>query len=157
MKEQNNWLKKVVDIVLKLVNAFLSNSKTTQNSEDLAPSRSESLSEAAKGIATDFLANKAIGLVNDFGGMLSKLSPKQKDYAYKMAVLKSAHVSELNWDELDMLSNQLNEAAQLGLEITEELSTFWSKFASVASEVAQNSLNVGVKLAAKSIVPFMPF
>lgn len=156
-KEKSIW-SKIWDLIMEL----LSSSTRTQNSTDPQPTLSET-SSAAKTIkdfvkeeARVILEEKAADLAVSFGAMLENLSPKQKEYVKKIAILKAAETSELTFEEVLALGDVLNEAQKLQIEITEELGTFWNKVGAIAKEVAVKTGQVGFKLAARTLVGYLP-
>lgn len=116
----------------------------------------ETIKGFVKEEARVILEEKAAGLIVSFGKMLENLGPKQKEYVKKIAILKAAETSELTFDEIIALGEVLNECQSLQVEITEELSSFWSKVGDIAKEVALKTGEFGFKLAAKTLVGYLP-
>lgn len=156
-KERSIW-QQILDLIMSLLNS----SKTTNSSSEQQPKQSETSSAAetikdfVKDEARDLLENKAADLALSFGNMLENLSPKQREYVKKIAILKAAETSELTMKEVLELGDLLTEAQELQIEITEELSNFWTKVGAIAKEVAIKTGQVGFKLAARSLVGFLP-
>lgn len=116
----------------------------------------ETIKSFIKDETASFLENKAVGLIASYGNMLEKMSPKQKEYVKKVAVLKAAETSELTFDEILELGEVLNECQKLQIEISAELSSFWSKIGDISKEVSLNFAQVGMKVAAKALVGYLP-
>ena len=152
MTEEKSIWSKIWDLIMALLN---SSTKTQSQSETPLPS-SETLSGLLKSEAESFLKEKAAGVALQFGDMLASLSPKQQEYVKKVAILKAANEDELSFDEVLALGEILNECLALQIEITEDLSNFWTKVGDLAKETAGKFAEVGLKLAAKSIIGFLP-
>ena len=156
-KETNIW-KKIWALITELLGSLIK----TQNSNDqqLVPSTVSSASQTIKDFVKDeaktILEEKAAGLALSFGSMLGKLTPVQREYVKKIAILKAAQTTELTFDEILELGEILNQAQKLQITITSELSGFWSKVNDIAKEVAIKTGQVGFKLAARSLVGFLP-
>lgn len=146
-----NW-KKVWDWIIQFLESLIK----TQNSTGQQPKQSETLSDATKTVATQFLENKGLELYDEYRTMLESLSPKQKELVKKMAVIKSVNISELTLEESIELGDMVNEAANLNLEINKEVSKFWSKVGSIAKDAAVTFGEYGVKTAARALVGFIP-
>ena len=153
--KSNFWL-----MLLSLITRLLGLSNKTPNSSTSGDSNSPlSLEEAkseVKDIAKDFIEKKAIELGTEYISMLRSLNPKQKEFALKMAVLKAVDKSELTLEETLELGDLINEAARLNLEITSELSSFWNKFGSVTAEILEKVANIGVRVAARTLMSYIP-
>lgn len=156
MTDKKSFWRKLWEIIIQL---FASSNKT-QNSSDSAGSNSEpSLDQAKneiKDIARDFIEEKAVELGTEYLSMLKSLNPKQKDFVMKLSVIQAVDKSELTLEESMELGDMINEAAALNLEITEELSSFWSKFGDIAKEVAGKFADVGIRVAAKTLKSYIP-
>ena len=158
MTEETSIWKKIWALIMELLGSL----SKTQNSSDQPqkPSTTLSASQTIKDFVKDeakiILEQKAADLALQFGGMLEKLSPVQREYVKKIAILKSADKSELTFDEVLELGEVLNEAQKLQITITDELSDFWSKVGAIAKEVAIKTGELGFKLAARSLVGFLP-
>jgi len=150
-KEKSIWAK-IWDLIMQL----LGSSNKTQKQSDKQQSSSETLSGHLKSEAEDFVKEKALGLASDFGAMFAKLSPKQKEYVKKVAILKAIPEDDLSMEEILVLGDVVNDCLELQIEITEELSSFWNKVGALAKETAGKFAEVGIKLAAKSVVGFLP-
>ena len=158
MTEETNIWKKIWALITELLSSLI----TTQNSnaQPLVPSTTSSASQTIKDFVKDeaktLLEEKAAGLALSFGSMLGKLTPVQREYVKKIAILKAAQTTELTFDEILELGEILNQAQKLQITITSELSGFWSKVSDIAKEVAIKTGQVGFKLAARSLVGFLP-
>ena len=162
MSEQQSFWKKIWEVILR----FLESLNRTQSSTDKPSNSSEERSQkensisdvlkgTAKDVATDFLANKASGLISKYGSMIDNLNPKQKEYVIRMAYLKSVDTSVLTLKELLELGDAINQAAALGVEINDELNSFWSEVFSCVEEAAGKFADVGVKVLSKSLIGFL--
>ena len=109
-----------------------------------------------KQIGEDLIANKATGLLTKYAGMLDKLDPIQKEYAYYLGVLKASETSELTMEEVLVLGDMIVKCSELGIEITAELTSFWNELGSIAKEIGLTAANFGIKIAAKAIVGYLP-
>lgn len=162
MNDNQSFLKKVVTWIGSLIKAlFTSEQKPTQSEPLSDPLKSdldpdEDLIKGAKEIAGDFVANKAGELVAEYGDMLHGMSQDQKEYLYRMAILKSTPTSELTLKETIELGDELNKAAKLNLKITQEISNFWNKFFSVLMDIVQKFAEISVKVLAKILVGYLP-
>ena len=144
--------------------ALLRSSNKTQNSTDPQQQPSETLSESPsqqikdffEGEAKDFIENEAALVAIEYGSMLSKLSPLQQEYVNKIAIIKAAETSELTFDEILALGDILNECQRMQIEITSELSSFWTKIGDLTKEAGAKAGKFGFKLAAKAIVGYLP-
>lgn len=158
MTEETNIWKKILAWIMELLGSL----NKTQNSNDqpLKPSTTSSASQTIKDFVKDeaksILEEKAAVLALQFGSMLEKLSPVQREYVKKIAILKAADTTELTFDEVMELGEVLNQAQKLQITITSELSDFWSKVGAIAKEVAIKTGEIGFKLAARSLVGFLP-
>lgn len=88
--------------------------------------------------------------------MLGKLSLKQKEYVLKIGAIKAAELSELSMSELNDLGEHLNTCSKLGIEITEELSSFWAKIGAIAKEASLKFAEIGIKVAARILLSYIP-
>ena len=156
MSEQKSFWQKLWELVIQL---FQSSTKTPNYSESQknnSDSSSDQVKSELKQIARDFIEQKAVQLGSDYISMLKSLSPKQKDFVMKMSIIKSIDKSELTLEETLELGDMLNEAARLNLEITDEMSSFWSKFGDITSEVVGKFAEVGIRVAAKTLMSYIP-
>ena len=158
MSKQKSIWQKILELIMELLG---SSTKTPSSSEPLLPpsetsSASETVKDFLKEEARALLEEKAVGLIADFGDMINTLSTKQQEYVKKIAILKAAETTELTFDEVLELGEVLNECQKLQIEITEELSSFWNKVGFIAKEVATKAGQVGVKLAARAVVGYLP-
>jgi len=156
-KEKSIW-SKIWGLIMEL---FASSTKTQNSTEaQQQPSETSSAAETIKGFVKEearvLLEEKAADLALSFGSMLENLSPKQKEYVKKIAVLKASETSELTFDEVLALGDVLNEAQALQIEITEELASFWNKVGAIAKEVAIKTGQFGFKMAARTLVGYLP-
>lgn len=158
MSEQQSFWQKIWNLIQELLR---SSTKTPNSSEQPQQpsaqlSAAETIKDFVKEEAISFVEDKAVGLIAEYGNMLGSLSPKQKEYVKKVAILKASETSELTFDEVLELGDIIIECQKLQIEISEELSTFWNKVGFMAKEIAIKTGQVGFKLAAKSLVGFLP-
>ena len=166
MKDFWNSLMKVV---LRLIQSFSSSSNNETSSLPTTLSQSESSStepqqkseleiavDAAKkelsGIAIETVTEHGMGLLSKYSSMLSSIDPKQKEYVLNMAILKSADISKMTGKELCELGEVSVKLSELGLEISDELDEFWSKFGEVVSELGEKLQGVATKVISTSLI-----
>ena len=111
--------------------------------------------ETLKDIAVDAIAGHAIGLISDFSSMLNTLEPEQKEFALRIAILKSSDPSEMTMEELLELGDISVEASRLGIDVAKTLDSFWSKFTAIVSSVVKQVGGVGSRLVASSLTGFL--
>lgn len=157
MSDKSNFWKILWTAIVQFFASLSQNqsgTNTQQNSstEPLVDQASDAFKETAKNVAADFIANKAAGLVSKYGDMLDSLDPIQKEYALRMAYLKSIKPKDLNLEETIELGEAINEAARLRVEINEELNNFWSEVFDVISEGAEKFAEVGVRILSTALI-----
>jgi hypothetical protein len=153
MTEQKSIWSRILDLIVK----WLEGSSTkTVNSNVTQPQLSEPLSGLIKEVGADYLAEKAGDLTSKYLDMLGGLSEVQRDYAYHIAILKAAESSELTMEEILELGDVINKCSELGITISEELSSFWNEFGYVAKEVGKRAANYGFKIGAKALAGYLP-
>lgn len=157
MSDKSSFWKKIWEAILQFFASLSQNQSGTgkqpiSSTEPLGERASEAFKDTAKELAADFLANKASGLISKYGNMLDSLDPKQKEYAIRMAYLKSVDPTQLSLEETIELGNAINEAARLRVEINEELNSFWSEVFDVVSEAAEKFAEVGVKVLSTTLI-----
>ena len=109
-----------------------------------------------KQVGEDFIVNKATGLINKYSNMMTTLDPVQKEYVYYLGILKASETTELTMEEILVLGDIVVKCSELGIKITEELTSFWNEFGSIAKEIGLTAANFGVRIAAKALVGYLP-
>lgn len=152
MTEQPSIWQRILALIIQL----LQSSTKTPNLTETQPQLSEPLSGLIKEVGADYVAGKATELTTKYIDMLSSLSDVQKDYAYHIAILKTAETSQLSMEEIIELGEVINKCSELGITISEELTSFWNEFGYVAKEITSRAASYGIKLGAKALVGYLP-
>jgi len=160
MSDKSSFWKKLWTVIVQLFKSLGQNQSGTNIPPNSSTGQSvdqpsDILKETAKDVAAEFLASKAAGLVSKYGSMLDSLDPKQKEYALRMAELKSVNPSQLNLEETIELGEAINEAAKLRVEINHELNSFWSEVFDVVGEAAEKFANVGIRILSRTLIGFI--
>ena len=167
MNEFWNWLKKVLS---KLMESLLDSSNSTTLLSPTTPNQSDDTSETHTQKKSDFelaienakkelssaaiqaVTTEGLSLLGDYKEMINSLSPKQKEYVMNIAILKTQNFDAMTAEEIIELGELSVKTSELGLEVSEELSTFWNKFADVVSALAEKFQEIGTKVLATSLV-----
>ncbi len=84
--------------------------------------------------------------------MIKSLSPKQKEYVMNIAILKTQKFEDMTAEEIIEIGEISVKISKLGLEISDELSSFWNKFSEVVKKIAKKFQEIGTKVIATSLV-----
>lgn len=164
--ESSNWWNKVILWLTKLFKS-LSNSETSllptilkesENSSEESQASSSlkaAVDEAKKQLtsaAVESITRNGMDLFSKYTNMLSSLDPKQKEYVLNIAILKNANMDDMSAEEIIELGRISIRTSEIGLEISDELNTFWSQFTSVVKELASQFKDIGSRVIATSLV-----
>lgn len=154
MTEQLNWWEKILKFIVELFDSLIK----TPNSIGTLLEQSETLSgsKIINAIGEKYLVDKASFITEKYASMINNLSPIQKEYIYHISILKSAETTELTFDEVLELGDVIVKCSELGLEISEEISGFWNEVISISKEISEQVVDIGVRVAAKTFVGFLP-
>lgn len=106
------------------------------------------LSEAA----FEAVTQKGLSLLDGYKDMLNKLDPIQKEYVLKLAVLKATPMEELTTEELLELGEESIRVSELGIEISETLTSFWSQFKEFCVELFDQFKDIGARVLSTSLM-----
>jgi predicted transcriptional regulator len=84
--------------------------------------------------------------------MLNRLEPQQKEYALRLARLKSIPIEQLTFDELVEIGEESVLISKLGLEVSETLNEFWSKFNDAVYETLDQVKDIGARVISTSLL-----
>jgi Sec7-like guanine-nucleotide exchange factor len=165
MGEQQTSLNKLLAMIVKWLRSLLKSSQDKpkspgQSETSLERTITEDLKVGIKDAAGDLLEDaaqavingKAAELASEYSEMLSNLDPKQKELVTKIAIVQSTETGEMDLDEIIEYNELLNECAELNLQISGELSAFWSKIGGIAKDVSAKFVDVGIKVASKALL-----
>ena len=157
-QQEKKWWTILLEIVNKLLSLFGKGTKSSeipQKPLERLSVEANNAKETLKDIAVDAIAGHAIGLISDFSSMLNTLEPEQKEFALRIAILKSSDPSEMTMEELLELGDISVEASRLGIDVAKTLDSFWSKFTAIVSSVVKQVGGVGSRLVASSLTGFL--
>lgn len=165
-KESSNWWNKVILWLMKLLQS-LSNSETplfqtilnqSENSsgDSLASSSLKAAVDDAKkqltSAAVESITKNGMDLFSKYTDMLSALDPKQKEFVLNIAILKNAKMDDMSAEEIIELGKISIITSELGIEISDELNTFWSQFTGVVKELASQFKDISSRVIATSLL-----
>ena len=102
--------------------------------------------------AVESITKNGMDLFSKYTNMLSSLDPKQKEYVLNIAILKNANMDDMSAEEIIELGRISIRTSEIGLEISDELNTFWSQFTSVVKELTSQFKDIGSRVIATSLV-----
>jgi hypothetical protein len=153
--KENPW-KKILNFIVTLISQLFKSPLTSETLSSSLIAQSDNprdlLETVVTATATDFLMTKAPGLIAEFKGMIDKLGPKEKELITKLAILKSIDPSELTFEEVIEQGELLNEVTTLNAEIAEDLGKFWGRVSEIVKETTQKFVDIGSKIASKTIL-----
>jgi len=103
-------------------------------------------------VALETVTTRGLGLLDQYSQMLEDLGPLEKEYVLKLAILKATPMEELTTEELIELGEESIRVSELGIEISETLTSFWSQFKAVCLELFEQFKDIGAKVLASSLV-----
>lgn len=156
MSDKSNFWQNLWEIIIRLLGSLTKTQNSSESDKNNSPLSLDQAKSELESIAKEFIEQKAVELGSEYISMLRTLNPLQKEFVLKMAVIKSIDKSELTLEETLELGDLINEAAKLNLQITEELSSFWNKFGSITLEITERVANIGVRVAARTLMSYIP-
>lgn len=131
------------DLIIKIIEAIVSFFKSNNKKSD-----SDNLSD----VLSKEAASKSVQLLQKHGKYLAGLTEAQKNYAIKIAFLKSViNLEELTFDELKEFRKAASEAMELGIDVTSEINSFWTDFSEAVKSILGVAADVGVRSVATAI------
>lgn len=117
----------------------------------------EAILEGIGDAAKDEAINQAGTLLLNHGDYLLGLTEAQRAYAVKVAMLKAIdNLEELDFDELKEYRNVASEAIELGINVAEEMNTFWTDFGDAVKAVVDVAADVGVRAGCTALKVLLP-
>lgn len=99
-------------------------------------------------VAKDEIKKEGTKLLIKHGEYLAGLTDAQREYAIEIAYLKSVNdLSTLSFKELKEYRKHASKALELGIEVSEEMNSFWNDFL----ESIKSLLKVVGEIGAKSL------
>lgn len=141
---------KTVDDAIREVKEISSNSNIGM--KDKLKNSGEATIEAMSEAAIDETINQASGLLLNHGDYILGLSEAQKAYAVHIAYLKSINdLGNLSFDELKEYRNAASKALELGIDVADEMNSFWNDFSDAVKEVIGTAADIGARVAATAL------
>lgn len=138
----------VVDTTKEIEEINRSSGSLKNKLKDSGDAIIESMSESA----IDESVAQATKLISKHGDYLLGLSEVQREYAIKIAFLKSVNdLGKLSIDELIEYRNYASKAMELGIDVADEMNSFWNDFGDAAKSVINTASNIGATAAATAL------
>ena len=174
MSKEKSWIEIILEILIKI----FSQDKSDKNAKDIIndvkieaddqnktmkerlENCGEKILEGMGNAAKDEAINQAGTLLLNHGDYLLGLTEFQRNYAIKIAMLKSIQNLEvLDFDELKEYREISSKAIELGIDVAEEINVFWEDFNDAVKAIIEVGADVGVRagcVALKVLLP-LPF
>jgi hypothetical protein len=117
----------------------------------------ETIVDGMAEVAVNEAATQAGGLLIEHGDYLLGLSEVQRAYALQIAYLKAVDdLDTLSFDELKEYRAAASKALELGIDVADEMNSFWTDFGDAVRAVIDVAADVGVKAAATALKVMIP-